>query len=183
MSFTDEMYEAMRQFYLHGIPYPEHLGLDIADMNGEKENDDIEHKNNVIDDENNDESDSDDEILEGKCERESHKSCDNEEMVNCFPNRPSSALVITNESPPIWFKPLEVFEVTFADMSLSKQHTAAAGLIPDQEGRGVALRFPRFKRRRPDKRPDQATSCFQIAELFSKQSKKFSFVHKEINEY
>ena len=66
---------------------------------------------------------------------------------------------------------MEVFEVSFADMSISRKHTAAAGLIDDPEGRGVALRFPRFKRRRPDKRIDQATTSLQIAQLFAKQSK------------
>jgi DNA ligase-1 len=65
---------------------------------------------------------------------------------------------------------MEVFEVSFADLSLSKTHTAAAGLV-DAE-RGVALRFPRFKRRRPDKRIDQATTSSQIAELFAKQTKQ-----------
>ena len=59
--------------------------------------------------------------------------------------------------------------MSFADLSLSKQHTAAQGLV--DETRGVALRFPRFKRRRPDKRVDQATTCRQIAELFAKQAK------------
>jgi hypothetical protein len=93
-------------------------------------------------------------------------------MMNRYPSRPSSAFVITNESPPIWFQPMEVFEVSFADMSLSPQHTAAAGLLDDPAGRGVALRFPRFKRRRPDKRPDQATTSLQIAQLFAKQSKQ-----------
>ena len=65
---------------------------------------------------------------------------------------------------------MEVFEVAFADLSLSRQHSAAAGLV-DEEGRGVALRFPRFKRRRPDKTPEQATTSVEIAQLFAKQSK------------
>jgi len=94
----------------------------------------------------------------------------NNDRVNCFPNRPTSAFVITNEMPTIWFQPMEVFEVAFADLSLSRQHTAAAGLV-DEEGRGVALRFPRFKRRRPDKKPEQATTSIEIAQLFAKQSK------------
>jgi DNA ligase-1 len=66
---------------------------------------------------------------------------------------------------------MEVFEVSFADMSLSRAHTAAADLIDDEQGRGIALRFPRFKRRRPDKTIEMATTCTQIAELYSKQSK------------
>ena len=92
------------------------------------------------------------------------------DRVNCFKDRPSSAFVITNESPPIWFKAMEVFEVSFADLTLSRQHSAAAGLV-DDEGRGVALRFPRFVRRRPDKTPEQATTSIEIAQLFAKQTK------------
>jgi DNA ligase-1 len=118
------------------------------------------------------EYDSDKEASESESEGASDVIGDEKDTVNCHPSRPSSAFVITNESPPIWFKPLEVFEVSFADMSLSRQHTAAAGLVDDPEGRGVALRFPRFKRRRPDKRPDQATTCTQIAHLFANQSKQ-----------
>ena len=95
-----------------------------------------------------------------------------EHMINCFPNRPSSAFIITNESPPIWFRPLEVFEVLFADMTLSRQHTAAAGILQRTEERGVALRFPRFNRRRPDKRSDQANTTLQIAQLFANQTEK-----------
>ena len=154
LSFTDAMYEGMREFYLRGTPYP---------------NQDTEYAKNM-------ENDDQPNVGDDDFQEMTHSSCESmgidENMVNCYPTRPSSAFVITNESPPIWFKPLEVYEVTFADLTLSRQHTAGAGLINDPEGRGVALRFPRFKRRRPDKRPDQATTTHQIARLFANQIKK-----------
>mmetsp|Transcript_26506 Transcript_26506/g.40231 ORF Transcript_26506/g.40231 Transcript_26506/m.40231 type:complete len:809 (+) Transcript_26506:83-2509(+) len=155
MSFTDAMYTAMHDFYLKGIPYPKGLGLDdegeiaTADEleSGDTDTNETQNSNSITETQ-------DDEF----------------EPVNCYSSRPS-ALIVTNESPPIWFKPSEVFEVSFADLTLSKQHSAAAGLV-DSSTRGVALRFPRFKRRRPDKRIDQATTSAQIAELFAKQTKQ-----------
>ena len=97
--------------------------------------------------------------------------CSGEDRVNCYPTRPSSAVYITNENPSVWFKPSEVWEVSFADLTLSRVHTAAAGLVSDEQGRGVALRFPRFIRRRLDKTVEMATTTIQIAELFGNQSK------------
>lgn len=153
MSFTDAMYTAMHNFYVKGIPYPKGIGLEESEDTtaiNEVESDDVtSHESQNI---------------------KAETTCDDDfEPVNCYTSRPS-ALVVTNESPSIWFKPSEVFEVSFADLTLSKQHSAAAGLVDDST-RGVALRFPRFKRRRPDKRIDQATTSTQIAELFAKQSK------------
>jgi hypothetical protein len=40
---------------------------------------------------------------------------------------------------------VEAFEVSFADLSLSRAHTAGAGIVDDPDGRGNPLRFPRFK--------------------------------------
>lgn len=150
MSFTDAMYESMREFYFRGTPYPPEVG--IADGQAS--------------------SDHGDPPLPKSSDEDIDFAAADVDFVNCFPERPSSAHYVTNESPPVWFKPMEVFEVSFADMSLSRQHTAGEGIVDDLEGRGVALRFPRFKRRRPDKRPDQATTCLQIATMFSQQSKQ-----------
>ena len=154
MSFTDAMYDATREFYFRGTPYPSNVGMD-----------EIQTANDATvaqEDNANDDNDADVSCQEGSDSFQ-------DDRVNCYPSKPS-ALVVTNENPPIWFKPSEVWEVSFADLTLSRNHTAAAGLVHDT--RGVALRFPRFKRRRPDKRIDQATTCTQIAELFSKQSKQ-----------
>jgi DNA ligase-1 len=153
MSFTDAMYEAMREFYLRGTPYPDAVGTveDPRAANASNVAPEVESGSENAQDADYDTLSAD------------------EEWVNCYPSRPS-ALVVTNESPPIWFKPMEVFEVSFADLTLSKTHTAAAGMVDPT--RGVALRFPRFKRRRPDKRIDQATTSVQIAQLFAKQIKQ-----------
>jgi hypothetical protein len=163
MSFTDNMYDAMREFYFRGTPYPPGVGV------GEGETGTLISVDEEMDTRDDDGSEDEKAIV-------THEDADpdgnTEDGVNCYPSRPSSAIFITHESPPIWFKPMEVFEVSFADMSISRKHTAAAGLIDDPEGRGVALRFPRFKRRRPDKRIDQATTSLQIAQLFVKQSKQ-----------
>ena len=120
---------------------------------------------------------------DGNASGKSDSIGDSEDIMNCYPSCPSSAfVVITNESPPIWFQPMVVFEVSFAYMLLSRQHTAAAGLLDDPEGRGVALCFPRFKRCRPDKRPDQATTSLQIAQLFEKQFKQVES-HEAANKF
>lgn len=181
MSFTDKMYESMREFYFHGTPYPENAdgstddkGVPKGGQTGEEqklrsfaggdEDDDIDALSESLGEEGCDlESSTLEEIVE---EAEDEVS----DRVNCFVSRPSLAYIHTNEEPPVYFKPLEVFEVSFADLTLSRTHTAAAGMV-DEEGRGVAMRFPRFKRRRPDKRPEQATTCSQIAQLYAKQSK------------
>lgn len=184
MSFTDAMYEGMREFYFRGVPYPKNIDADesvsvkvaptLKSIVQRHDGDD--HGDVFLEDNESDgdgcSSDAPDGVeddieaypmkVEGK-EEEFQK-------VNCFLNRPSSAFVVTNESPSIWFKPMEVFEVSFADLSLSRKHTAAAGLV-GEDGRGVALRFPRFKRRRPDKKPEQATTSIEIAQLFAKQAK------------
>ena len=153
MTFTDAMYEATREFYFRGIPYPTTVGSETLDKG----------ESNTVDSD-------EDESAPTQGTDSSHDSAyfHDDDRVNCYPSKPS-ALIVTNESPPFWFNPLEVWEVSFADLSLSKQHTAAQGLVDPT--RGVALRFPRFKRRRSDKRVDQATTCHQIAELFAKQAK------------
>ena len=167
MSFTDEMYTNMREFYFRNTPYPEDVAgksAALAAVAEDTQNTSSEHHSD------DDDSDAGNNEVVSDADDSTGTNDENEDRVNCFPHRPSSTVIVTNESPTIWFKPMEVFEVSFADLSLSRQHTAAAGLV-DEEGKGIALRFPRFKRRRPDKRPQQATTCIQIAELFSKQAK------------
>ncbi|EFX03223.1 DNA ligase [Grosmannia clavigera kw1407] len=80
--------------------------------------------------------------------------------------------------PDVWFEPRYVWEVRTADLTLSPRYQAACheGVDPSADsaqpgatGRGVSLRFPRFIRVRDDKKPDEATTSRQVAEMFRRQ--------------
>ncbi|KAJ5887958.1 hypothetical protein N7495_007999 [Penicillium taxi] len=72
--------------------------------------------------------------------------------------------------PDVWFEPQEVWEVAFADITLSPTYTAAIGLV--SEARGLSLRFPRFVKVREDKSIDEATSSDYLALLWRKQAER-----------
>eukprot|EP00434_Breviolum_minutum_P032823 symbB.v1.2.029030.t1/scaffold3130.1/size80623/6 len=80
--------------------------------------------------------------------------------------RPASG-VETGEEPRFWFQPMEVWEIRGADITISPKHMAARGLVDSKKG--LSLRFPRFMRKREDKRICDATTPEQLAELFRKQ--------------
>ncbi|KAK1248226.1 hypothetical protein MKX08_006446 [Trichoderma sp. CBMAI-0020] len=70
-------------------------------------------------------------------------------------------------SPDVWFEPQEVWEMAFADITLSPVYTAAIGLVSDE--RGLSLRFPRFLKKREDKSIDEASTNEFLANLWRKQ--------------
>ncbi|KAK0729649.1 ATP-dependent DNA ligase [Lasiosphaeris hirsuta] len=72
--------------------------------------------------------------------------------------------------PDVWFEPQEVWEMAFADITISPTYTAAIGLV--QEDKGLSLRFPRFMKKREDKGIDEASTNEFLANLWMKQEAK-----------
>ena len=70
-------------------------------------------------------------------------------------------------APHVWLRPRVIWEVSAAEVSISPIYRAAFGLVA--EDKGLALRFPRFVRERPDKGPVQATTAGQLASVFHTQ--------------
>lgn len=73
-------------------------------------------------------------------------------------------------TPDVWFEPQEVWEMAFADITLSPTYPAAIGLVSEE--RGLSLRFPRFLKVREDKGIDEATTSDYLALLWRKQGEK-----------
>ncbi|KAL1873606.1 hypothetical protein VTK73DRAFT_848 [Phialemonium thermophilum] len=83
--------------------------------------------------------------------------------------------------PDVWFEPQEVWEVAFADITLSPTYTAAIGLVSDE--RGLSLRFPRFLRKREDKGIEEASTSEFLASLWRKQESRAATASKgEVSE-
>ena len=73
------------------------------------------------------------------------------------------------DQPDVWFEPRQVWEVKTADLTLSPRYKAGADSLMDASGKGVSLRFPRFIKKRDDKKPDEATAARMVVELYRKQ--------------
>jgi DNA ligase 1 len=85
-------------------------------------------------------------------------------QVDQRPARVDSILV-----PDVWLKPEVVVEVVADEITPSPRHTA--GKVGDEPG--FALRFPRIVSfRSADKRPEDATTVKEIAELFQQQRQR-----------
>ncbi|CAJ2509438.1 Uu.00g144640.m01.CDS01 [Anthostomella pinea] len=154
--FTDSFYKANRKMYDDGSGEPEpgitgagdgateeHTRDGSADKHDEKENDD-----------------DDEEEEEGEGENRRYK--------NVRKTKPS--FVEYAGHPDVWFEPQEVWEMAFADITLSPTYTAAIGLVSQE--RGLSLRFPRFLKKRDDKGIEEASSSEFLAGLWRKQEAK-----------
>ncbi|GAM83218.1 hypothetical protein ANO11243_012040 [Dothideomycetidae sp. 11243] len=84
---------------------------------------------------------------------------------NTLPHKPSYVEYIGQ--PDVWFEPQEVWEMAFADVTISPTYTAAIGLV--NEERGLSLRFPRFLKTREDKSLEEASTVDFLAALYRKQ--------------
>ena len=62
-----------------------------------------------------------------------------------------------------------VWELQAADLSKSSVHRGGVGRVDTSGVRGVGLRFPRFIRERPDKKPEGCTSAEQIVDMYNSQ--------------
>lgn len=67
--------------------------------------------------------------------------------------------VVSDMEPDLWFRPGVVIEVLAAEITRSPKHTAG-----QKDGKGLSLRFPRFKRFR-EKKPSQATTVSEIRRM------------------
>jgi hypothetical protein len=86
-----------------------------------------------------------------------------------FNQRPRQYKMGDSLEPDVYFKPVQVWEVRAADLSLSSTHKGGLGKPGIEVGRGIGLRFPRFLRERTDKPPTLATSSEQIRDLYFDQ--------------
>ncbi len=80
--------------------------------------------------------------------------------------------------PDVWVNPEIVVEIKADELTRSPVHTAGRTLKPSKSGSaydvdvpGYALRFPRLERFREDKKPNDATTLIEIAEIFKLQKK------------
>ena len=89
-----------------------------------------------------------------------------DEMPNRFKNIVSAerpARVRSELEPDVWFKPQVVMEVSGAEITESPLHTCGV----DELGKGLSLRFPRFKQFR-DKKPEDATTTAEVLQMYGK---------------
>lgn len=82
------------------------------------------------------------------------------------------ARVVSEIEPDVWITPQLVMEVIGAEITLSPLHTCCKDSV--RKGAGISIRFPRFIRWRPDKKPEDATTEKELLEMYLRQLKKIA---------
>lgn len=82
--------------------------------------------------------------------------------------KPSNYNVGDPLTPDEWFDNAVVWELQAADLSKSSVHKGGIDRLGDGN-RGIGLRFPRYLRDRPDKKPEMATTSEQIVDMYQSQ--------------
>ncbi|MCE4602869.1 MAG: ATP-dependent DNA ligase [Desulfurococcales archaeon] len=72
--------------------------------------------------------------------------------------------------PDVWIEPSIVAEILGAELTLSPMHTCCYNRA--KTGVGISIRFPRFIRWRPDKRPEDATTEEELYEMYRRQLRR-----------
>jgi len=82
-------------------------------------------------------------------------------------NKPDKRLLINEQmKPDVFFEPKIVIEVLGAEITKSPVHSCA---IDKFKTNGLAIRFPRFIKFRPDKGPEDATTVDEIIRMYEKK--------------
>tara|TARA_Y100000310_G_scaffold341779_1_gene442059 strand:- start:5 stop:1735 length:1731 start_codon:yes stop_codon:yes gene_type:complete len=77
--------------------------------------------------------------------------------------KPARVKVQKEMKPDVWFEPKLVLEVQGAEITRGQAHVCA-----EKDGKGLAIRFPRFIRFRKDKKAEQATTSEEVEEIYGK---------------
>lgn len=75
--------------------------------------------------------------------------------------------VLSIITPDVWVVPRYVLELQADEVSRSQMHPAGKS----EDGPGYALRFPRILKERPERKPEDATSVEEVAELYNMQGR------------
>jgi DNA ligase-1 len=91
--------------------------------------------------------------------------------------KPAEYVAEKEVEPDIWAKPELVVEILADEITLSPRHTAGPASEPAarygvnrKKDRGYSLRFPRLVRFRKDKKPEDATTVDEIANMYRMQN-------------
>ncbi|MCE4612922.1 MAG: ATP-dependent DNA ligase [Desulfurococcales archaeon] len=93
-----------------------------------------------------------------------------QELLEPLKRQSKHPRVESRVKPDVWIEPSLVAEILGAELTLSPMHSCCLDAI--RQGVGISIRFPRFIRWRPDKRPEDATTEEELLEMYKSQLRK-----------